>query len=51
VESIESRKRYYAEAIPGQWLTAFTHDPDIPWAWLEKDAKGKMAIRAESGGK
>ena len=42
VETIESRKRYYAEALPGKWLTMFTHDPAIPWAYLEKDEKGKL---------
>lgn len=36
LESIENRKKYYAEAIPGQWLTLFTHDPNVPWAYLEK---------------
>ncbi len=42
VETIESRKRYYAQALPEKWLTMFTHDPNIPWAYLEKDEKGKM---------
>jgi glyoxylase-like metal-dependent hydrolase (beta-lactamase superfamily II) len=42
VETIESRKRYYARAIPEKWLTAFTHDPNVPWAVVEKDEKGKM---------
>jgi glyoxylase-like metal-dependent hydrolase (beta-lactamase superfamily II) len=42
VESIESRKRYYSRAIPDKWLTAFTHDPKVPWAVVEKDEKGKM---------
>jgi glyoxylase-like metal-dependent hydrolase (beta-lactamase superfamily II) len=45
VETIESRKRYYAEAIPGKWLTMFTHDPEVPWAYVERDADGKMAAR------
>ncbi|HUJ94731.1 MAG TPA: MBL fold metallo-hydrolase, partial [Terriglobales bacterium] len=27
LESVESRKRYYARAIPEKWLTIFTHDP------------------------
>jgi len=42
LETIESRKRYYARAIPESWLTIFTHDPDVPWAYVEKDEKGKM---------
>jgi glyoxylase-like metal-dependent hydrolase (beta-lactamase superfamily II) len=42
LETIESRKGYYAESIPGKWLTMFTHDPRIPWAYVEKDAMGRM---------
>jgi glyoxylase-like metal-dependent hydrolase (beta-lactamase superfamily II) len=44
LEAIENRKKYYAEAIPGQWLTMFTHDPDIPWAYLEKQ-EGKIRLK------
>ena len=42
IETIESRKRYYARAIPEKWLTIFTHDPHVPWAYVERDEKGKM---------
>ncbi len=45
LQTIESRKRYYAESIPEGWLTLFTHDPNIPWAYVEKDERGKMAAR------
>ena len=45
VETIESRKRYYAEAIPGKWLTMFTHDPEVPWGYVEKDEKGRVGLR------
>lgn len=45
VESIESRKRYYARAVPEKWLTMFTHDPDMPWGYVEKDERGKMILR------
>jgi glyoxylase-like metal-dependent hydrolase (beta-lactamase superfamily II) len=44
LQTIESRKKYYAESVPGKWLTMFTHDPDIPWAYVEKNEKGKMVI-------
>ena len=37
LQTIESRKRYYAQSIPEKWLTLFTHDPNIPWAYVEKD--------------
>jgi glyoxylase-like metal-dependent hydrolase (beta-lactamase superfamily II) len=42
LQSIESRKRYYAQAVPEKWLTVFTHDPNIPCCYLEKDEKGKV---------
>ncbi|HUK24730.1 MAG TPA: MBL fold metallo-hydrolase [Terriglobales bacterium] len=45
LETVESRKRYYAQALPERWLTMFTHDPNLPWAYVEKDEKGKMAPR------
>jgi len=45
LQTIESRKRYYARAIPEKWLTAFTHDAKIPWALVEKDEKGKLVAR------
>lgn len=45
LETIESRKRYYEKAIPEKWLTMFTHDPNIPWAYVERDEKGKMVAR------
>jgi len=44
VESIESRKRYYSRAIPERWLTMFTHDPELPWGYLEKDDRGKVVL-------
>jgi hypothetical protein len=37
LETIESRKKFYGEAIPGKWLVAFTHDPSTPWAYLEME--------------
>jgi glyoxylase-like metal-dependent hydrolase (beta-lactamase superfamily II) len=45
LEIIESRKRYYAQAFSEKWLTLFTHDPNMPWAYVEKDQKGKMVAR------
>jgi glyoxylase-like metal-dependent hydrolase (beta-lactamase superfamily II) len=45
LQTIDSRKRYYAQAIPEKWLTIFTHDPKAPWAYVERDEKGKMMAR------
>lgn len=46
LDTIESKKQYYARAIPERWLTVFTHDPTTPWAYVEKDEAGKMVARA-----
>lgn len=45
LESIESRKRYYSRAIEEKWLTMFTHDPEKPWAVLEKNESGKVVVQ------
>jgi glyoxylase-like metal-dependent hydrolase (beta-lactamase superfamily II) len=45
LDTIESKKQYYAQAIPEKWLTVFTHDPTTPWAYVEKDEQGKMVAR------
>jgi glyoxylase-like metal-dependent hydrolase (beta-lactamase superfamily II) len=45
LRTIESRKRYYAQSIPEKWLTMFTHDPNVPWAYVERDERGKMSAR------
>ena len=46
LDTIQSKKEYYARSIPEKWLTVFTHDPTTPWAYLEKDALGKMTARS-----
>lgn len=45
LDTIESKKEYYAKAIPEKWLTVFTHDPKTPWAYVEKDELGKMVAK------
>ncbi|HLW85013.1 MAG TPA: MBL fold metallo-hydrolase [Candidatus Sulfotelmatobacter sp.] len=45
LQTIESKKRYYAQAIPERWLTVFTHDAKVPWAYVERDVAGKMVAR------
>jgi hypothetical protein len=44
LQTIESRKQYYAEAIPEKWLTVFTHDPKTPWGYVEMGEKGKLVL-------
>ncbi len=45
LESIESRKVFYQAAIPGNWLVAFTHDPDVAWTYLQM-REGKVVPRS-----
>jgi glyoxylase-like metal-dependent hydrolase (beta-lactamase superfamily II) len=44
IDTIDSRKRYYQQALPGKWLTVFTHDDAMPWGYIEKDGAGKLAV-------
>jgi glyoxylase-like metal-dependent hydrolase (beta-lactamase superfamily II) len=45
LQTIESKKQYYAQAVPQKWLTVFTHDAKTPWAYVERDELGKMVAR------
>jgi glyoxylase-like metal-dependent hydrolase (beta-lactamase superfamily II) len=45
MESIESRNQYYSRAIPEKWLTMFTHDPKLPWGYVEQNDSGKLMLR------
>jgi len=45
LQTIESRKAYYARAIPEKWLTVFTHDPVMPWAYIEDGGMGKLVAK------
>jgi glyoxylase-like metal-dependent hydrolase (beta-lactamase superfamily II) len=42
LETIENKKRFYKEAIPGKWLVIFTHDHERPWAHLDAGERGKV---------
>jgi glyoxylase-like metal-dependent hydrolase (beta-lactamase superfamily II) len=46
VDTIESKKKYYAESISAKWLTVFTHDPQLPWAYVERDPEGRLLAQA-----
>ena len=45
LQTIASKKQYYAQSIPEKWLTVFTHDPKIPWAYVDQDESGKMVAK------
>ena len=45
LDTIRSKKQYYARALPEKWLTVFTHDAEVPWAYLERDESGKMVAK------
>jgi glyoxylase-like metal-dependent hydrolase (beta-lactamase superfamily II) len=48
VETIAQRKRFYARAIPDQWLVLFTHDHYTPMARIMLNDKGKPVVAAAS---
>jgi len=45
LETMESKRKYYARAVPEQWLTVFTHDYEVPWGYVEEERPGKMRVR------
>jgi glyoxylase-like metal-dependent hydrolase (beta-lactamase superfamily II) len=45
---IEQRKRFYAQAVPGQWLVFFTHDHHSPFGYLGLNERGRAVLRAEA---
>jgi glyoxylase-like metal-dependent hydrolase (beta-lactamase superfamily II) len=42
---IEQRKRFYARAIPEQWLVLFTHDHHTPMGYVRWNDKGKPVLK------
>jgi glyoxylase-like metal-dependent hydrolase (beta-lactamase superfamily II) len=45
LETIENKRRFYAEAIPGKWLVMFTHDVNTPWGYVEGLQGKRYAVR------
>jgi glyoxylase-like metal-dependent hydrolase (beta-lactamase superfamily II) len=45
LDTIESKKNYYARAISERWLTVFTHDDATPWGYIERMEKGRLAVK------
>lgn len=46
---IEQRKRFYARAIPEDWLVIFTHDHHVPMARLMMGERGRPVVRTAEG--
>jgi glyoxylase-like metal-dependent hydrolase (beta-lactamase superfamily II) len=46
LDCIASRHRFYDEAIPGKWVVGFTHDHEIPLAYVEMARWGKPVAKA-----
>jgi len=42
---MDQKKRFYAEAVPNEWLVVFTHDHYHPWGYVEAGEKGKYTLR------
>ena len=45
LDCIDNRHRYYRHAIPGKWLTVFTHDHEVPWSYVEMGYKNRPVAR------
>jgi glyoxylase-like metal-dependent hydrolase (beta-lactamase superfamily II) len=46
LDTLYSKKKYYAESIPENWLTIFTHDPKIPMAYIRPSEDGKLTAQS-----
>ena len=46
LESINNKHRFYEAAIPEEWLVIFTHDHELPWAYIDIGEKGRPIARA-----
>jgi glyoxylase-like metal-dependent hydrolase (beta-lactamase superfamily II) len=49
VTCIAERKRFYARAIPEQWMVLFTHDHHTPFGYIGLNEKGKPVLRETRG--
>jgi glyoxylase-like metal-dependent hydrolase (beta-lactamase superfamily II) len=45
ITCIDNRKQFYDVAIPEKWLVAFTHDHEHPFAYIERDERGRPVPR------
>jgi glyoxylase-like metal-dependent hydrolase (beta-lactamase superfamily II) len=45
LETIENRKKFYQEALRGNWLVAFTHEPHTPMVFLDRGEEGEIVAR------
>ena len=44
LDTLFSKKKFYAEAIPEEWLVIFTHDPKTPWGYVRQNDDGKYNL-------
>jgi glyoxylase-like metal-dependent hydrolase (beta-lactamase superfamily II) len=49
LRTIAERKRFYARAIPEQWLVVFTHDHATPFGFVEEGPRGRPVLRSVGG--
>lgn len=45
ITCINNRKKFYEVAIPEEWLVVFTHDHEHPFAYIERDERGRPVPR------
>jgi glyoxylase-like metal-dependent hydrolase (beta-lactamase superfamily II) len=45
LQTIESKKKYYGQALSQGWLTVFTHDDKNPWGYIERGERGKLVLK------
>lgn len=48
LDTLYSKKKFYAESVRENWLVLFTHDPKVPMAYVEQAEDGKYIARPHS---
>jgi hypothetical protein len=45
-ETMENKLRFFHQAIEGDWIVAFNHDPDCFFGRIKEEKAGKFEFRA-----
>jgi hypothetical protein len=48
LETIDNRKKFYAEALRENWRVVFTHEPHTPMVFLDRDQEGEVVALPDS---
>lgn len=47
LRTLETKRRFLADALAGQWRIVFEHDAQVAWGWLRQEGKGVTLTNEE----